>query len=104
MKQIYDLSGLEWTLAGFTPYYWQMNPPGDIRAVNFAESPAVPAQVPGSVQAALLAAGVIPDWNQGMDARLCEWVENRHWIFPGRPARRVACRGTARPPALPGPG
>jgi beta-mannosidase len=33
------------------------------------------------VQQALRQAGVIPDWNIGFDARSCEWVENRHWIF-----------------------
>lgn len=39
------------------------------------------AAVPGSVQGALRAAGVLPDWNVGLDARACDWVENRHWAF-----------------------
>jgi len=43
--------------------------------------PPVPVDVPGSVQKALLDAGLLPDWNIGLNARLCEWVENRHWIF-----------------------
>jgi len=30
---------------------------------------------------ALLQAGEIPDWNTGLNARHCEWVENRHWIY-----------------------
>ena len=42
---------------------------------------STPVMVPGSVQKALLDAGLIPDWNVGLNARLCEWVENRHWIF-----------------------
>jgi beta-mannosidase len=33
------------------------------------------------VQGALRDAGVIPDWNVGLEARAAEWVENRHWIF-----------------------
>lgn len=41
----------------------------------------MPVQVPGSVQQALLDAGVLPDWNMGMAYRQCEWVENRHWVY-----------------------
>lgn len=41
----------------------------------------VPATVPGSVQGALRAAGLLPDWNLGLNAQQCEWVENRHWIY-----------------------
>src|SRR2546421_472579 len=51
---------------------------------NNAEIPGVPACIPGSVQGALLEAGIIPDWNVGLDARLCEWVENRHWVYTAR--------------------
>jgi beta-mannosidase len=73
MKQTYDLSHLQWTLAGFHPYFWKWGGAPDI--------PAVPAKVPGSVQKALLDAGLIPDWNVGVNSRQCEWVENRHWKF-----------------------
>ncbi len=24
---------------------------------------------------------MLPDWNVGLNYRLCEWVENRHWIY-----------------------
>lgn len=50
-------------------------------ASSHAEIPPIPAQVPGSVQQSLRQAGFLPDWNQGLNARNCEWVENRHWIF-----------------------
>jgi beta-mannosidase len=53
----------------------------EIGASPSADVPPVPAQVPGSVQKALLDAGVLPDWNVGDNARRCEWVENRHWIL-----------------------
>jgi beta-mannosidase len=46
-----------------------------------AEIADVPARVPGSVQAALRDAGIIPDWEIGMNSRACEWVENRHWVY-----------------------
>ena len=45
---------------------------------------AVPANVPGSVQKDLLDAGVIPDWNYGMNCRACQWVENLHWVYETR--------------------
>lgn len=41
----------------------------------------VPARVPGSVQGALRKAGVLPDWHVGLQARDCEWVEHREWMF-----------------------
>lgn len=81
MKTIHSLSQLPWLLAGSTPYMWHTSNLRDVRSYEAAEIPAVPAQVPGSVQAALLAAGVIRDWNQGNNYQLCEWVENRHWIY-----------------------
>lgn len=83
MKQIYDLSQLNWTVAGYTPYLWLFERKyggmsGDTKCVDVK---LVPAKVPGSVQGALLEAGILPDWNIGVKARDCEWVENRHWIY-----------------------
>src|SRR5262249_3045181 len=42
---------------------------------------AVPARVPGSVRGALVRAGVTPDPGNGLDSRLSEWLEHRHWTF-----------------------
>jgi len=84
MKKIYDLGELDWSVAGFTPYQWQFPPIVDIEKSPAAEIPPVRASVPGSVQSALREAGVLPDWNQGVNYRLCEWVENRHWIYQAR--------------------
>ena len=75
MRQAYDLSSLAWTVTGWHPNYWH---PGMSLRPDVAP---VPARVPGSVQQALLQAGVIPDWNVRLDSRHCEWVENRHWSF-----------------------
>jgi beta-mannosidase len=33
------------------------------------------------VQGALRDAGILPDWNVGLNFRLWEWVENRHWVY-----------------------
>jgi beta-mannosidase len=80
MKKTYDLSQLKWTLTGWTPFLWQFQP-----ILDSSSSPdavvSVPARVPGSVQKALLEAGILPDWNIGLNARQCEWVENRHWLY-----------------------
>jgi hypothetical protein len=67
-----------------------------------AEIGPLPVRVPGSIQQALLDAGIIPDWRIGLNSRACEWVENRHWVLtcdlpadwcakPG--AKRLVCDG-----------
>jgi len=63
------------------PFVWQWRGRGDVRALDYAEVPALPARIPGSVQKALLDAGLIRDWNEGLWSRECEWVENRHWVY-----------------------
>jgi beta-mannosidase len=75
---MFDLSSLHWSLTGWRPWDWKLRPPcGALRP----DVLPVPARVPGSVQAALLAARVIKDWNQGLHSRDCEWIEHRHWEF-----------------------
>lgn len=81
MKQIYDVARLDWTITGYVPYEWQLGHSMELGSPPKADVSPVPTSVPGSVQKALLHAGVIPDWNIGMNARLCEWVENRHWVY-----------------------
>jgi beta-mannosidase len=81
MKITRDLSKLEWTLAGWIPYEPLLVPRPEMNLDASAETPAVPARVPGSVQRSLCDAGVIPDWNLGINYRQCEWVENRHWSY-----------------------
>ena len=81
MKQIFDLSNMDWTLTGHIPNLWKFS-----RLCPMSETPpvdvaSIPARVPGSVQMSLRDAGILPDWNVGTNARACEWVENRHWIY-----------------------
>ena len=80
-KQCFDLSQLDWKLSGWIAEFWRMQQSMEIGASPNAEVPAIPAKVPGSVQYALREAGIIPDWNAGMNFRACEWVENRHWVY-----------------------
>ena len=82
MKRTHDLSAMPWKVAESFPYLWQFQP-----SATLAASPdlhPIPARVPGSVQRSLLDAGQIPDWNNGLDSRACEWVENRHWLYETR--------------------
>lgn len=81
MRQTHDLSTLPWQLTGWHPYYWVGTFTSDTPLTLYPDIPALPAQVPGSVQAALREAGLLPDWNLGVRSRECEWVENRHWSY-----------------------
>ncbi|MHB9032582.1 MAG: glycosyl hydrolase 2 galactose-binding domain-containing protein [Anaerolineae bacterium] len=81
MRKVYDLANLDWELLGYIPHLWELEKSNALPQAASCEVAGVPARVPGSVQAALRAAGIIPDWNVGGNARLCEWVENRHWIY-----------------------
>ncbi|MBA3685645.1 MAG: hypothetical protein H0W72_10470 [Planctomycetes bacterium] len=56
----FDLGALPWTVAGYMPTSWT----GKSMELGFGLEPeiaAVPATVPGSVQGALRAAGLLPD-------------------------------------------
>ncbi len=82
MRTVYDLSALAWRVSPSVPWLWEFQPFPDLD--SSPEARPIPAKVPGSVQASLRAAGQLADWNVGQQARLCEWVENRHWIYEVR--------------------
>ncbi|GMU22368.1 MAG: beta-mannosidase [Phycisphaerae bacterium] len=71
-----SLTGSDWTLTGYWQNQWRL------RRADFPIYPAVasiPATVPGAVHADLLKAGIIADWQDGLNALRCEWVNNRDW-------------------------
>ncbi len=70
---------MSWQVQGWRPFCWQLTEA--FKTPFHPDTPAVPATVPGSVQAALRAAEIIPDWNHGLRSLDCEWVEHRHWEF-----------------------
>ena len=84
MNHAHDLASLTWTLTGYTPYLWKFDHAPGIGETSQADVLSVRARVPGSVQRTLLDEGLLPDWNLGMNARDCEWAENRHWIYSTR--------------------
>ena len=82
-KQRYDLSTLKWQLSGYMPYRERggASSIADISKTTVQKVGPIPASVPGSVQLALLNAGLIKDWNIGLNARDCQWVENEDWVY-----------------------
>ena len=81
MMKKFDLSELAWKLTGVTPFFWQWVGVEHVADHEMTEIPTIPAKIPGSVQMALFQANLLPDWNIGLNALQCEWVEHRHWIF-----------------------
>ncbi len=79
-----DLSSLEWELWGYRPDAWRMNFDFENFTGNWAELRQIPFDLPGSVRNALLKAGIIEDWNIGLNSTSSEWIENRHWIIAAK--------------------
>ena len=79
-----DASGLEWKLWGYRPNVWRMNFNFESLSGTWAEIQGIDAAVPGSVRNALKKAGLVPDWNIGIDYTASEWIENRHWLFAAK--------------------
>ena len=78
----FSLSDLEWRLAGWRP--WEWNLPLPIEAPDALREPdigPVAAVVPGSVRGALVRAGVVKPADYARDSVRTEFIENRHWVF-----------------------
>ncbi len=71
----------EWELKGFYPYVPLLGKSLETGEDLLGITPWIPASVPGSVHSDLLKAGWIEDPYFGMNSILCEWVENRWWIY-----------------------
>ena len=76
----HDASALSWRLWAYRPNVWRMNFDFARLQGNWSEVDGIPFTVPGSVQKALLDAGLVEDWNIGVNSPKAEWIENRHWI------------------------
>lgn len=79
-RSIFDASSLDWRLWCYRPNVWRMNFNFEQFSGSWAEHSDLPMTVPGSVQNALKKAGVIEDWNVGVNSRKIEWIENREWL------------------------
>lgn len=79
--KIYDASLLDWHLWCYRPNVWRMNFNFEQLTGSWAEHADIPINIPGSVQQALKSAGIIEDWNIGLNHNKIEWIENRHWLI-----------------------
>lgn len=74
-----------WQLRGFLGDDWQLHRAQlHAREARDDDGVWVPARVPGSVLADLLAAGRVPDPYVGTQSLLCEWVPQRTWVYRTR--------------------
>ena len=81
-NKFFDMGELEWRLWGYTPEVWRLNFDLKNHKQNSAADVAgIAVKVPGSVQKALLDAGIIENWNYGRNYKSIEWIEHRHWLF-----------------------
>jgi beta-mannosidase len=78
---IIDLTEEAWQLSGWRPWQWRFNRSMETDTQFNADAGPVPARLPGTVQQALLDAGILEDWHVGVASRYCEWVEHRHWVY-----------------------
>lgn len=83
-KMTFDAGNMDWKLWGYRPNYWRMNFDFEHFRGNQAEYSNIDIKIPGSVQMALKNAGIIEDWNIGLNSNKMEWIENRHWLIAGR--------------------
>jgi beta-mannosidase len=95
MRHTLDLSTLTWTLTGWHPHHGTLRRTAELGTVLPPLVGPVPARVPGSVQQALLTAGLVPDWNVGTNSLACEWVEHRDWSFETHVPLDALARGAS---------
>jgi len=72
-----DLSG-DWLLHGFDG---QRGNAGHALSEEADLSRFIPARVPGCVHLDLMAAGIIADPGEGLNALACRWVEESQWLY-----------------------
>jgi beta-mannosidase len=80
-KITHDLSQLKWKLIGLSPFFDNYTQNHHDAGFALPDAGPLTVSIPVLAQAALLNAGIIADWNVGLNARQCEWIENRDWIF-----------------------
>lgn len=75
------LNGNDWRLTGYVKNQWRLTRSMETGSTLPSALPAIPATVPGAVQADLMKAGMLDDPNVGLDSMKGEWVNNREWIY-----------------------
>lgn len=89
-----DLTAADWRLTEFLPSGWVRD---DIAEVALSDGTAwIPASVPGSVQRAVVDAGLAPDPFVGRNSLACEWIADRTWVFHTRFTADALAEGERR--------
>lgn len=76
-----DLTKQAWELYGTMPFAWHDALSLELGLKFKPEIGPIPVSVPGSVQQALIDAGIVENWKYDLYARNLEWIENRHWVY-----------------------
>ena len=83
-----SLNGDDWRVQGWVPQEWELVGVRQIITANLdigkmlhGETAAIPATVPGCVQADLLRNGIIDDPYLDLNSRNCEWAQHRNWLY-----------------------
>ncbi|SDX38406.1 glycoside hydrolase family 2 TIM barrel-domain containing protein [Paenibacillus sp. CF384] len=84
MSSRIELSGSEWTVTGWNRNQWKLGMSMELGFSINPMLPAIKAVVPGAVQRDLIAAGWLPDPNEGLRSMELEWVNNRDWVYERR--------------------
>ncbi|WP_219471584.1 glycosyl hydrolase 2 galactose-binding domain-containing protein [Nonomuraea rhizosphaerae] len=79
-----SILGEGWRLRGYLGDDWQLHRAQLHRRDGRDDLGWIPARVPGSVLADLLAAGEVPDPYVGRQSMLSEWVPQRTWVYRTR--------------------
>src|SRR4051812_20845171 len=75
------LNGDDWQVSGWYSNQWRAKTSMELEMKIHPVIPPIQATIPGSVQADLQAAGLLPDLNAGLKSLEAEWVNNREWIY-----------------------
>ncbi|QGQ97762.1 hypothetical protein EHS13_24170 [Paenibacillus psychroresistens] len=75
------LNELNWELKGYYPWVPYLQKSVETGLELNGVTHWIPATVPGGVHYDLYRAGLIPHPHQDMNSLLCEWVENRWWLY-----------------------
>ncbi|MBQ7338409.1 MAG: hypothetical protein IJW40_08160 [Clostridia bacterium] len=76
-----SLCGDDWHLSGWMRHQWKFQKLMETDSFSLPVVMPIPATVPGAVQADLLRAGLIEDWNVDDHFLHMEWVEHREWVY-----------------------
>lgn len=80
MRRRLYLDGDDWTVTGWWKNQFRTTSPG---GASRAPAPIthIAGTVPGAVQVDLQKAGLLKDFNVGLNAMCAEWVNNREWTY-----------------------